>query len=364
LLSRLRTGVPAVLAMLALSAGLVTASIPNSLTGVISGCYAKSGGTLRVIDAQAGETCKKGELPVFWNQTGPPGPTGAPGEEGPPGPPGPASLTALAGTECVRQNATSGTVVVTVGNDDSVTITCEGTAPNWCLTHTPDVGAHMTVTCDESTDTLTFTCDTTWYDFNTDYTDGCEAQLEALPQTVATVQAAADYLLAGTHDFQVVADCTSLPTIACPGGIPSDPLPTVRMVGTNVLATGPDPFAFSADISLKTLQGIPISAFGLTCTLNVDTLAGANPVAHVAGTVVFSSHDDPSGVPNRLDIGTVNLTGVDDADFSVTGGLGCDFAAFGLGLLTGTITATVEAYLTNLGGLCGAPGPELFIPCP
>jgi hypothetical protein len=39
LLSRLRTGVPAVLAMLALSAGLVTASIPNSLTGVISGCY-------------------------------------------------------------------------------------------------------------------------------------------------------------------------------------------------------------------------------------------------------------------------------------------------------------------------------------
>jgi hypothetical protein len=238
LLSRLRTGVPAVLAMLALSAGLVTASIPNSLTGVISGCYAKSGGTLRVIDAQAGETCKKGELSVWWNQTGPPGPTGAPGEQGPPGPPGPASLTALAGTECVRQNATSGTVVVTVGNDDSVTITCEGTAPNWCLTHTPDVGAHMTVTCDESTDTLTFTCDTTWYDFNTNYTDGCEAQLEALPQTVATVQAAADYLLAGTHDFEVVADCTSLPTIACPGGIPSDPLPTVRMVGTNVVATG------------------------------------------------------------------------------------------------------------------------------
>jgi len=363
LLSRLRTGVPAVLAMLALSAGLVTASIPNSLTGVISGCYAKStGGTLRVIDVQAGETCKKGELPVFWNQTGPPGLTGAPGEQGPPGPPGPASLTALAGTECTRENGSGGTVVVSVGDDDSVTITCEGTAPNWCLTHTPDVGAHMTVTCDESTDTLTFTCDTTWYDFNTDYTDGCEAQLEALPQTVETVQAAADFLLAGTHDFQVVANCTSTPTIACPGGIPSDPLPTVRMVGTNVIATGPNPFAFSADIRVTTLQPIHISAFGISCNLNVETLGGST--AHVAGTAVFSSHDDPAGVPNRIDIGTLNITGVEAADFSLDGGGLCIFASFGLSLLTETIVTTIEDYIAGYGGLCGAPGPDLFIPCP
>jgi hypothetical protein len=300
---------------------------------------------------------------VWWNQIGPPGPTGAPGEQGPPGPPGPASLTALAGTECTRTNGTAGTVVVTVGNDDSVTITCEGTAPNWCLTHTPEVGAHMTVTCDESTDTLTFTCDATWYDFNTDYTDGCEAQLETLPQTVVTVQAAADYLLLGTHDFEVAANCSGIPTVACPGGVPSDPLPLIRMVGTNVIATGPDPFAFSADISLKTLQGIPFSALGVDCTLNIDTTAGASG-AHVSGTVVFDSQDDPQGEPNRIDVSNVTLTGIEAADLNVSGGFGCEIANFGLNLFIGTLTSQIESYIQSIGGLCGAPGPDLFMPCP
>ena len=57
--------------------------IPDSSTGVISGCYQNSGndsgpapGTLRVIDAQAGDTCSPGETPLSWNQTGPAGPAG------------------------------------------------------------------------------------------------------------------------------------------------------------------------------------------------------------------------------------------------------------------------------------------------
>lgn len=64
--------------------------IPDSNTGVISGCYQNSGGdsgpaagTLRVIDAQAGDTCSPTETPLSWNQTGP---AGAPGPQGPQGP--------------------------------------------------------------------------------------------------------------------------------------------------------------------------------------------------------------------------------------------------------------------------------------
>jgi hypothetical protein len=68
-------------------AGTAYAAIPGG-HGVIHGCYAKSGGTLRVIDASI-TNCKSGETALNWAQQGIPGPKGDPGEPGPPGPAGP-----------------------------------------------------------------------------------------------------------------------------------------------------------------------------------------------------------------------------------------------------------------------------------
>jgi hypothetical protein len=76
----------------AVSAGAAYATIPGG-DGTIHGCYAKSGGTLRVIDASV-TNCKSGETALNWSQQGVPGPQGPQGEKGEPGeagPPGPAS---------------------------------------------------------------------------------------------------------------------------------------------------------------------------------------------------------------------------------------------------------------------------------
>jgi hypothetical protein len=62
------------------------ANIPDR-QGVVHGCFAKSGGTLRVIDASV-TNCKSGETALSWNQQGVPGPKGDAGEPGPPGPQG------------------------------------------------------------------------------------------------------------------------------------------------------------------------------------------------------------------------------------------------------------------------------------
>jgi hypothetical protein len=62
------------------------ASIPAS-DGLISGCYAKVGGDLRVIDASS-STCKSNEIQLSWNQQGPPGQRGEQGDQGEQGPPG------------------------------------------------------------------------------------------------------------------------------------------------------------------------------------------------------------------------------------------------------------------------------------
>jgi hypothetical protein len=85
-------------------AGTAYATIPGG-DAVIHACYAKSGGTLRVIDASV-TNCKSGETALNWSQQGQPGPKGDPGEPGPAGPPGeqgePGPAGGLAGSEVVE----------------------------------------------------------------------------------------------------------------------------------------------------------------------------------------------------------------------------------------------------------------------
>jgi hypothetical protein len=75
------SGVAMVLVVIA-GVGIAAAAIPDSGTGVITACYQKQRGMLRVIDAEAGDSCRNSEQQLSWNQQGPQGP---PGPAGPPG---------------------------------------------------------------------------------------------------------------------------------------------------------------------------------------------------------------------------------------------------------------------------------------
>jgi hypothetical protein len=77
-------------------AGTAYATIPGG-DGVIHGCIAKSGGALRVVDTDQGESCKSGEQQLAWNQQGPKGEAGPAGPAGPEGPQGPQGLAGPAG---------------------------------------------------------------------------------------------------------------------------------------------------------------------------------------------------------------------------------------------------------------------------
>jgi hypothetical protein len=74
--------------VLALVLGTVAlAAIPGP-GGVFTGCYDKTNGKLRVIDAQASKKCDRGEQQITWNQMGPQGPQGIAGPQGLQGPKG------------------------------------------------------------------------------------------------------------------------------------------------------------------------------------------------------------------------------------------------------------------------------------
>jgi hypothetical protein len=96
-----RTTAAAVFAAVLAAGGIAYATIPDS-GGVIHGCYAKSGGSLRVIDDSV-TNCKSTETALNWNiqgqqgPVGPAGPQGLQGFAGPQGPQGPVGPTGPAG---------------------------------------------------------------------------------------------------------------------------------------------------------------------------------------------------------------------------------------------------------------------------
>ncbi|MGH3846924.1 MAG: hypothetical protein ACRDS0_36715, partial [Pseudonocardiaceae bacterium] len=93
-----RTTIVAGTAVLALAmGGTAYAAIPNSTTGVISGCYQTLLGNLRIIDTQAGQRCNLLEKQLDWNQQGPRGPKGDTGPAGPTGLQGPAGPAGIQG---------------------------------------------------------------------------------------------------------------------------------------------------------------------------------------------------------------------------------------------------------------------------
>jgi type VI secretion system secreted protein Hcp len=71
--------------LLGAGTAVALAAIPSSSDQVIHACYSTTGtlpGQLRVVDADANQTCTTGEATLTWNQAGPQGP---PGDVGPPG---------------------------------------------------------------------------------------------------------------------------------------------------------------------------------------------------------------------------------------------------------------------------------------
>jgi hypothetical protein len=90
-----RWAIPVAALLVAVGATVAVAAIPSA-DGTITACM-KSDGTIRLIDTDAGVSCKSNERAVTWNQTGPPGPAGPagpPGEQGPAGPQGPPGVSA------------------------------------------------------------------------------------------------------------------------------------------------------------------------------------------------------------------------------------------------------------------------------
>jgi hypothetical protein len=369
--------------------GLASGAMPPA-TSVFTACYDASG-ALKLIDPAVTLKCPKGYTgPVTWSQTGPQGPvgpvgpagatgatgtagatgatgaTGAPGPTGPIGPQGPVGpqgpegpagkdgAGALEGSACTTHEGRDGTVSLTVDATDVITLTCVK-IPTFCEANTPTVGAHMHVTCDNETQTITFSCDTFWVDVDDQVADGCEASYG---------QAVANIVFPAGRDVVVTPYCAGNPSYGCVGGVPVDPPPSVHITASNVAATevvGADRFDITATLAIS--GTVPISYLGTDCTLTIDTSAGPNPTARVTLPINFLAN---AATPGGYDIvsGTPLLTAVTSDDFTISGGFACQIANFGLGFFTDILVGSLETAVSDQAtGLCVAPKPDLIAPC-
>jgi hypothetical protein len=189
--------------------------------------------------------------------------------------------------------------------------------------------------------------------------------LEPIPATQQNADAAAAFIAPALRDYDTPANCVSNPTVACPGGVPSDPLPQVRVEASNVSTLqvpGTNTWNMSAVLHVSTPTGIPVTYSGISCTANVDSALGASPTFSGTAALNFLSYPDPAGATNYVGVANANITGVETADVSLTGSLSCSVLSTFGSVFIPMLEAQIEAYLE--GNICGAPEPAVFMACP
>lgn len=187
--------------------------------------------------------------------------------------------------------------------------------------------------------------------------------LEELTADQATADAATAFLLPATRDYEVPANCSAT-SVACPGGVPSNPLPQVRIQASNVASTpvGPGHWASSANLAVATLQNIPVTISGVSCDVSVSSANGATSTFSGSADLTFQSYPTSGGPTNYIAVSNASITGVETADITLTGSFSCQLADAFKGAFIPTLTDQISAYIE--GNVCGTPDPAVFVACP
>ncbi len=193
-------------------------------------------------------------------------------------------------------------------------------------------------------------------------TEPVRKTLEALPVTAATVHAAVEFV---TKSPSVVPPtCSGTVIINCPGGTPganvSVAIARSNLTVTEVPVSLPRMFNFSVDLAITSLQDIPAIVQGLSCGVAISTANGPSPTVHVTGSATFPTNPT-TGITDRVVL-SPTVTGIEEADLTLNGGLSCSLASGFKGLMIGSLTDAISRSTT--GALCGAPGPALLFVCP
>jgi hypothetical protein len=229
----------------------------------------------------------------------------------------------------------------------------------------------MSVSCDDATHRLTYTCEAGWEDANQDPSDGCESSTAGLqPISFDPVAAAtlAESIFHSVDTIEVQPDCAGTLEAACTGGTPADPLPTMTAdtashAGDRARVEAvPDVANSRYDITLRlrlrTDSAIPITLPVVgACGLRIDTAPNDPDL-----TVTF--HDNVVAPEGPTVVSGVALSGLESSDYELSGSFGCQVAATDPTMFTDVLARALTPWVTRRAVVCGAPAPDYFQGCP
>lgn len=183
---------------------------------------------------------------------------------------------------------------------------------------------------------------------------------EPLATSAATVRAALD-LYTVSQSYPAPVSCSGPNIVNCPNGVPTPTSIHIEQAAVSITPITPTSYSFTLDERLSTVSDIQFAYSGLTCGVGIDTSRAGSPVMHVTGNVNLDSNPPPDP-PNRVSFASLSFSpGIEEADLVFSGGSSCaSLAPFLAPIIVQGVNAQFAA---RFGPLCGAPGPDLFVPC-
>jgi hypothetical protein len=282
----------------------------------------------------------------------------------------------------------------------------------------------MRVTCDESTgNQVRYTCHPDWSDPDQDPADGCEAEKDGLQTmwfTQDSAMALADHILGyfqmdgyglpfdgspsygwGPYDgfadpvvARVQPNCASDPMVACSGGVPADPPPSLdidllkrvndsdRSYVTPTGGTSPTGLQYygatvgttqataGARFRLTTESPLQMTRSGVTCNVSIDSTQGTTTDVWLDATLARTTDPDTGqGDDGPPQLSNVTISNLQSSDYTVSPATSADFLCYGSNFITADdILAAIKPALTDwfkaATRLCGTAGPYWWEPCP
>jgi len=223
-------------------------------------------------------------------------------------------------------------------------------AVNACVASIVSLTPATTTTTSAASSTTTMTATST-----TTTTTAC-----AYTAFTPVAQDAVDALgLDAAGDLNVPASCSGSPTVCCPGGTPLSPCGPLQFDFVAQPGDAPTEVISSADgctcsnrynvtlrARVKTISDLPVNVFGTDCNLHIDSTAGSNQQVQFDFQVMFSCDHIRMGP-----VGTVAVSGTEAADFSLSGGVGCQGFNPGTSFYNSVLQETISQNL-SFAALC------------
>jgi hypothetical protein len=182
----------------------------------------------------------------------------------------------------------------------------------------------------------------------------------------ATAQAAATLYFPDVADIDVPANC---PSMDCPSGSPLAPANQLHVLSSRSLVKVlPNRFDVTVTQAVTTLQGFTLTVAGANCLITITSANGMSPTLTMYLSLQF--HLDGTGAngvnfADRIDYANATMTGLEDADYTITGDLLCTLGAIiPKSLVVDAYVTTLLAQFNKVGpSFCPKPGPDYMGPC-